>query len=127
MKMPTSKKKSNIPWKGALNNHLVSILSKEYIISVAPPSGQSKKSICAGWGRILGIGDKDPTGGKVKQNVDEIVSTWKQANGKRNSNGFGHLVKDDRTNNNANAVFKNPPFWSVQVLDSMLHQGSIRH
>jgi hypothetical protein len=49
MKMSTSKKKSNIPWKGALNNHLVNILSKEYSKFVAPPSGQSKKSTCAGW------------------------------------------------------------------------------
>ena len=43
MKISTSKKKSNIPWKGALNNHLVSILSKEYSKFVTPPSGQSKK------------------------------------------------------------------------------------
>jgi hypothetical protein len=59
MKMSISKKKSNIPWKGALNNHLVSILSKEYSKFVAPPSDQSKKaSALAGakyWALAIGI------------------------------------------------------------------------
>jgi len=43
---------------------------------------------------MLGIGDKDPTGERVKQNVDKLISLWKQAN-ERNSTGFGNLVKDD--------------------------------
>ena len=94
MKMSTSKKKSNIPWKGALNIHLVSILGKEYSKFVAPPSGQSKKSICAGWGRILGVGGGGPISERAKQNVDKLICLWKQ---KCNSTGFGNLLKNDRT------------------------------
>jgi hypothetical protein len=33
----------------------------------------------------------------VKQNIDKLISLWKQGNEKRSSTGFGDLVKNDGT------------------------------
>ena len=38
---------------------------------------------------------RTPTGERVKQNVDKLISLWKQATEKRNSTAFGNFVKDD--------------------------------
>jgi hypothetical protein len=66
-------------------------MSKEYHKYLAPPAGSNKKSICASWAKTLGISN-DVTGEKVKQNVDKLVSSWKNANEKRNSTGFGDYL-----------------------------------
>ena len=64
-----SKKEANISSKSALNSHFVTIFTQDYSRFVAPPSSQLQKVICAAWAKKP---DKDPTGEKVKQNVNKL-------------------------------------------------------
>jgi len=56
--------------------------------------GLTKKAIVASWAKTLGIAGKDPTGEKVKQNTDKLVSARKAANDQRHDTGFGDIEQD---------------------------------
>ena len=70
---------------------------------------------CAAWAETLVIDNRDPTGEKVKRNVDKLISSWMSAHQKRMSSCLSGSRAIKPLTNAAGKVFRCVQEPSIQA------------